>query len=126
MFEKFELEKYSHRLDLLNETVEQIKKDFGESGFSIHFSGSTETAYSELIEQIIPFIHQLLQSNYSHLLQVLYKIDIPENLFQQALKDNAGKAPRKIAELIIKRELQKVVIRNYYKQDRAGDKKLEE
>jgi hypothetical protein len=119
--EKFELDKYSNRLDLLKETVEQIQKDFGESGFSILFSGNPQTAYNELIEQILPFIQQLLKSNYSHLMQVLYKIDIPEKLFKNILKDEASNVPLKIAELIIKRELQKVVIRNHYKKNLPGN-----
>jgi hypothetical protein len=115
--EKFEIEKYSQHLGLLNETVEQIKKDLGESGFTIHFSGNTHTAYIELIDQLQPIIENLLQKNYTHLMQVLYKIDIPEKLFKNVLTSNLSNTSHKIAELIIKRELQKVVIRNEYKKN---------
>jgi len=117
MPEKFEIKNYVNRLDLLNETVEQIKKDFGESGITIHFSGNVQTAYEELIDQILPFIQQLLKSNYSHLMQVLYKIDVPEKLFKNSFDEDPADAPKKITELIVKRELQKVVIRNHYKKN---------
>jgi len=115
--ESFEVSAYLDRIDLLNETVEQIKKDFGESGIIIHFSGNKQTAYQELTNQILPFIEQLLKSNYSHLMQVLYKIDVPEILFKNSFDEDPADAPKKITELIVKRELQKVVIRNHFKKN---------
>lgn len=119
--ESFEVSTYLNRIDLLKETVEQIQKDFGESGFNIHFSGKPETAYQELVEQITPFIQKNLQSNYTYLMQVLYKIDIPEKHFKDALNKNPQSVSLQITELIIKRELQKVVIRNHYKKQSSDN-----
>lgn len=115
--ENFDIEKYTLRLDLLNETVEQIKKDFSENGLTVSFTGNTQTAYTELFKQIHPFIKKLLISGYPQLMSILYRIDIPEKLFKTAINLPMDDASEQLTHLIIKRELQKVVIRNFYKKN---------
>lgn len=107
---------YLNSLELLNETAEQIIKDFGIEGIEISLSGHPDSAYHELFSQIEPHILRLLWENTRKLQQLLYRIDIPETLATRALKGEPGKTPpQMLTELIIKRELQKVVIRRYYK-----------
>lgn len=107
---------YYQNLDLLTQTVEQIKKDFGVFNIEIYFSGNANTAYSELFDQIYPIIAGFLKSNYQTLYNILYRIDIGESQISKSSSLNPGKTlPQVITELIIKRELQKVVIRNYYR-----------
>jgi hypothetical protein len=100
----------------LNETAQQIIKDFGIEGIEIKFSGNADNAYKELFSQIEPHILKLLWENTRKLQQLLYRIDIPEKLALQALRGEPGRTPpQMLTELVIKRELQKVVIRKYYK-----------
>lgn len=102
-------------LELLNETAEQIIKDFGISGIEIKFSGNADNAYHELFSQIEPHILRLLWEDTRKLQQLLYRIDIPERQASIALKGEEGRTPpQMLTELIIKRELQKVVIRKFY------------
>ena len=54
----------------------------------------------------------LLERDFEKLLQALYRIDVPEQRFKESLvsDDPAGQ----IAELVLKRELQKVETRRWY------------
>jgi hypothetical protein len=69
--------------------------------------------FSELFSQTEPFIRKLIATHYEKLLQLLYRIDVNEKLIAEAV--NEGKnISGEITRLILYRELQKVVIRNYY------------
>ena len=111
-----DLSKYINRLDLIKETADQIIKDFEMFGMEIKFSGNAYNAYEELFDQIEPHINNLIHSNQSKFMGILYRIDLSDELIKKAVKDNASESFSAIAtDLIIKRELQKVVIRNYFK-----------
>ena len=117
MLEKFSIQAYITNIDILRQTVEQIKKDFDLFGMEIKFSGNNYDAYEELFNQIQPHIEQLIQKDYQRFMNILYRIDVNEQQLKQKLHENSSESTGEIiSDLIIKRELQKVVIRNYYKQ----------
>lgn len=111
-----ELSPYYNRTDLLEKVVEQIKKDFNWFNFKITFTGKAETPYVELYNQILPLIDELLNDDYPKLLAMLYRIDLDEDFLNRKLKENEqADTDEIITDLIIKRELQKVIIRETYK-----------
>ena len=68
------------------------------------------------IEHVSPFVAQLLDNDFSRLLQIMYRIDVPEKEFALTLQiDNAGKPAEKIASLIYDRLMLKAKIRAHYK-----------
>jgi len=108
-----DLSPYINRLDIIRQTAEQIIKDFNIVGIEITFSGDPYSAYSELYCQIEPEIDKLLKFN--KLNSLLYRIDISEAQINKTIKNNpVHQLSRVITDLIIKRELQKVVIRSHY------------
>lgn len=110
-----ELSPYYNRTDLLEKVVEQIKKDFNWFSFEIIFTNKKESAYLELFHQILPLVDELLNDNYPKLLAMLYRIDIEEDFLNKRLKESAQvDTDEVITDLIIKRELQKVIIREIY------------
>jgi hypothetical protein len=110
-----ELSPYYSRTDLLEKVVEQIKKDFNWFNFEITFSGKEETPYQELYNQILPLIDELLNDDYPKLMAMLYRIDIDEEFLNRQLKSSAhADTDEVITDLILKRELQKVIIRQLY------------
>jgi hypothetical protein len=110
-----ELSPYYERTDLLEKVVEQIKKDFNWFSFEITFTNKEESPYIELFNQILPLVDELLNDNYPKLLAMLYRIDIDEDFLNKKLKESAqADTDEVIADLIIKRELQKVIIREIY------------
>ena len=111
-----DLSKYINRLDLIKETADQIIKDFDMFGIEIKFSGNAYNAYEELFDQIEPHIMELIHSNQSKFMGILYRIDLSDEQIKKAVSSNSSEPFSAIAtDLIIKRELQKVVIRNHYK-----------
>ncbi len=110
------LEPYKKRLELIRLTAAQVIKDFGLHGFNVEFSGNEETAYTELFTQVKPVINHLLERNPSKLSSLLYSIDLNEKKVRAILAGNADNPDEELTDLIINRELQKVVIRKYYSQ----------
>lgn len=101
------------RQNFLLQTVEQIHKDFSEVGIEISFTGTEQQPYKYLITKLSQLIDQLLSNQQSTLLQLLYRIDISEKAVLQVL--GSTKESEEIAHLILERELKKVLLRNYFK-----------
>jgi|TARA_B110000116_G_C16430556_1_gene400315 hypothetical protein len=110
-----ELSAYYNRTDLLEKVVEQLKKDFNWFSFEITFKGDQESPYQELYNQILPLIDELLNDDYPKLMAMLYRIDLDEEFLNRKLKENSqADTDEVITDLILKRELQKVIIRGMY------------
>ena len=100
------------RLDIIRQVAAQVMKDLEMFGLEIHFTGLQEQAYVELFDQIRPIIDHLQQSDQQKLLGMLYRIDLDEDQVSLVLKQNGTEAfPDALTDLILKRELQKVVLR---------------
>lgn len=111
-----ELQAYYNRQDLLQKVVTQIQKDFDWFNLKVHFTNNDEkSAYQELYEKILPLIDEMLNEDYPKLLAILYRIDIDEDFLNRKLKEIANAdTDEVITDLIIKRELQKIIIKEIY------------
>lgn len=109
-------ERYQRSLDLLQEVVQQVNKDFHLQGFEVSFSGAGDTAYQELTEQLVPVIEYMLEHQVDRFWNLIYGIDLNESKVKQILfgNDVNTNAIQQLTDLILKRELQKVVIRHFY------------
>jgi hypothetical protein len=102
--------------EIVQETAEQIMKDFGMFGVEITFSGDTTQAYNELHHQLIGQITLLLERNYELLLSVLYQVDITEREIARATRELPHyNQVEIIAHQVIVRDLKKVLLRRYFK-----------
>lgn len=72
----------------------------------------TVSSLEKLKAILVQEIHLLLEKDFEGLLQAMYRIDIQESAFQACLAQ--GDIER-LADLIIQRELQKVIMREKYK-----------
>ncbi len=74
-------------------------------------------SYDELKRTIAEHIRHLLSSHYEYLLNLLYRIDVDEAKVAETLgSHHPNEVPDILAEMIIERQLQKVVTRQYYRQ----------
>jgi hypothetical protein len=68
-------------------------------------------------EELAAYINQLINTDFEKLVFLLYRIDVQESTIKQLLalpsSNNAGEI---IADAIIKRQLEKVISRQQYKQ----------
>ncbi|MCX6182242.1 MAG: hypothetical protein NT150_09970 [Bacteroidetes bacterium] len=109
-----DLSPYQKRLDIIEKTAAQVQKDFQLFNLEIAFSGNPETAYSELFQEVHHHIQYLWNKNQEALWNILYRIDLDE---EKALKTlHLEEEPtEKLSDMILQRELKKVVIREFYK-----------
>ncbi len=111
-----DLTPYFNKLDIIKDTAAQIIKDFEMFGMEVKFSGNAYNAYEELFDQVEPHIKKMVDTNRQKFLGILYRIDLSDEQIQKAVNSNSTEPFSLIVtDLIIKRELQKVVIRNHYK-----------
>ena len=69
----------------------------------------------ELLVWMTQYIDQLISNDFDALMLLLYRIDVSEQKVKSMLADNNGiNAARIIAELIIKRQQQKIFSRSHY------------
>lgn len=113
------LSSFHNNLDYIERTVAQLQKDFSYYGFDLEFDleSGQGTAYEILYNQVHPIIEELVDYNYTRLLPVLYRIDISEEQIKATQTMNTDqRVSETITTLILARELQKVVIREHFKQ----------
>ena len=113
---KDDFSRYERSVNLLQDVVAQINKDFRLNGFEVEFSGQGETAYKELSGQLAPVIDYMLEHQAEKFWNLIYSIDLNESKVKQILfgDDEMENAIGQLTDLILKRELQKVVIRHFY------------
>ena len=113
--------KYRRQLSYLRRTVEQIQKDFQIFEIDITFSGDPEAAYGELSAQVQSIIATLSAGNPERLMNLLYRIDLKETDLRHAVNERADFIEY-VTQKILERELQKVILRDHFKnaQDSEG------
>ena len=111
-----------NQAEIVQQTAEQIMKDFGMFGVEITFSGNTDNAYEELHLQLIDQITLLVERNYDLLLSVLYQVDITEREIARAEQELPHyNHVEIIAHQVIVRDLKKVLLRRYFSAKDATD-----
>ena len=111
------LEKYRQDLEIIRETATQLIRDFSMRKLEIVFSGNELTAYDELLMQVEPLIAEMYKNNRSGFQVLLYQIDISEQSFKKLITSSSPENfSKRISELIIQREFQKVLTRKFFKQ----------
>lgn len=77
---------------------------------------SAKHSEQEQFEILASYLDHLIQSDFSRLLNILYRIDVSEEKLKKALAENQNKisAGRIIATLLIERENEKIKIRAKY------------
>lgn len=100
----------SPRLVML--TVQQIIKDFGMFGYPIHYHGKPEDAYDYLSKELKLVIEETIKESYEHLLELLGKIGISEQVIREQLRNRSKfTVSETISALILEKEFMKVYLR---------------
>ena len=66
-------------------------------------------------------LSQLLSGDMERLVNIMYRMDIPEGKFHLAMSGKPEEIPAKLTELILERELQRLQTWNFYKNDQSND-----
>ncbi|MDX1445320.1 hypothetical protein [Lishizhenia sp.] len=90
----------------------QVEKDFALVGLQVDFSkcSDLEKLEKHLLEDLRYFSINQAQA----LVQLFYSIDLNENRLEQMLQDGQDNYYRQLAQAILQREAQKVILRIHY------------
>lgn len=107
--------------DLFDAFKIQLAKDFGQSNFDAEFIMALEPDYVRIHDKIVQQLQLSEKRADSHVMQLLNRIDISETQLKNHLHERVNENRlATIADLIIKRVLQKIVIKQYYKKNEHG------
>jgi len=109
-----QLEKAKREEEIIRLTAEQVIRDFARFGLEINFSGKASQAYDELHEQMSQHILILMETQSGRIDALLYQIDIDQKKSSRLTKNK--QASGELAEMILERELLKVLTRLYFKE----------
>lgn len=104
-----------------HEHIIKMQKEL-ENDFSITHCATPQ----ELLNQLAASINHLIDTDFTRLVNTLYRLDINEHKLKQVLEQNAGiNAGELIAALVIERQLEKQKSREQFKsaQDIPDDEK---
>lgn len=108
-----DLSPFHKRIDIIEKTAAQVQKDFGTFDYPISFTGNVETAYEELFKQVFSHISYMWEKQQHTLWNILYQIDLDENKVLNTLHHSETPIDS-LTQMILERELKKVVIRAYF------------
>jgi hypothetical protein len=105
--------KYTQSQGLYSALVVQVKRDF--TRVNVNLALSVNPQPKELQTVIREKIYLLLMERFPEYLNVMYAVDIPERAFKNLeIKDTVDVA-EKVTFLILKREFQKLELKEKYK-----------
>lgn len=115
VFSREALVEASQKEEIVKLVAQQIIKDFSEFGLEIDFSGEAGRFYQELFGQMQAHVTRLLSDDYALFLSLLYRIDVSNQEVQYYETQMPGVSyDAVLTELIIHRELKKVLYRKFY------------
>ena len=112
---KKEIINIKKEVDWVDETAEQLIKDFTMLDIPLSFQPSAENQYQDLFNQAKSIIKELFEKNYHVFLNLLYRIDLPEAELNALISNpSSPDLYDNITELVLRREFMKVVTRHLY------------
>ena len=93
----------------LNETVEQLEKDFLMIGVNFDIPKPV-LCYSSLFNFTFNLVDALNVKDSKKILNLLYRIDLSETIVKKEMKQTDSPFSKMLSEMIVKRELYKVII----------------
>ena len=94
----------------LNETVEQLEKDFLMIGVDFDVPKPILN-YSSLLNFTFNLVDALNEKDSQKILNLLYRIDLSEEIVKTEMQKTDFNFSKMLSEMIVKRELYKVIIR---------------
>lgn len=91
-------------------------------GASTYYSSEKPiNAYEALKEALKDQIAYLIANRFETLLNILYRIDVPEASFQQVIREASSEnIPERIAELLIQRQMEKIKWREWFRNKQSS------
>ena len=116
------IESFKLEHPIVRQVINQIQKDFDDIAIEVELEDREESPYEQLRKQLRPVIDWLMEKRPERLFALFYRIDIPEQTVKRIMTGGGeGDVVEQCTDLILQRELQKVIVRNYYSQVSSSD-----
>lgn len=100
----------------LNDVSKFIAKEFSKDGTNSLIPFFDTKSQNEFKKYLTERLANLIDNNFELLVNTLYRIDVSEEKLSKLFSsDNREHIPSKLADLIIERQIQKIILRNKYK-----------
>jgi hypothetical protein len=100
----------------LNDVSKFIEKEFAKDGANSLIPFFDTPSKNEFKKYLAERLAYLIDNNFELLVNTLYRIDVSEEKLSKLFSgDNRDHIPSKLADLIIERQIQKIIFRNKYK-----------
>ncbi len=110
------LQVYLSNEKIIYELAEQLRKDIGIDEFELIAPAVSADTFNLLYFQLFPLIEKLQKVSPAKLRLIINRCDISESQLKKELNKKSAKSYAAcLTELVIKRVLQKVVIRNMHR-----------
>lgn len=117
-----ELEQVFRLPNLLRDLLLQLTKDFQTAQLPLELDIDKRYSFEELREYLAQKIDEHFKKG-GTLKHLLNRVDLTEKQIHRAIPTAIHSSLQLLSELIIKRELQKVVIRHWYRQSKEKEDK---
>ena len=109
-------------MDNIKDTANLINEHFDAEILPVSSNALPDNLMNILKSALKKHIEYLLVSNFEKLLNAIYRIDIDEKKFNEALKlDSIESISSEVTELVIEREIQKAESRRKYRNQAPDD-----
>lgn len=100
---------------LLTACVQQLLVDITRSGLEFHWKEDVAQDLGELHPRLSEFLEKLHRNSRDEFQRLMYRIDVSETVLKAALRnhDSVKASADALATIVLKREMQKVMIREY-------------
>ena len=98
--------------NLYEKLIFQLQKDFVLANISVDFSSDMET--EQLRKVLHEKIYYLILEKFTEYLNLLYIVDVPEKAFKSIKVTDVVEVAEQVTFLVLKRELQKVLLKIRY------------
>ena len=107
---------HARETGLLSSLMAQVRKDYGRAGldFPIRESDMADKALPELLSSLRDNLYRLLMERFDQYLNLMYAIDLPERAFRQVQPTDAVEVAGQLADLVLRREWQKIAFRQRF------------
>lgn len=110
------LSDFLNKEEIVKDTIAQIIKDLGMHGVDLQWSGKTDHVYQELLHKLSKQLDLLMRYDQNRLQSIFYRVDLSEKELMRAEPELSHlNASELLAHKIIVRELKKVLLRIYYR-----------
>ena len=79
------------------------------------FDKGDEFSFDRLLDWLTQQIDHLIDCDYKHLVEALYRIDVPESKISEILNGDVSNVSRNLAKAILERQMKKAITRIKYR-----------